>query len=230
MRLHYLQHVNFETPANIITWAKKKNISISKTLFFEKSYFPDLNEFDFLVIMGGPMNIYEEGKYHFLKEEKKFIEKSISNNKKVFGICLGAQLIADVLGSKVYKNKFKEIGWFPVNMTGEGKKNHFFEGTPEIFNAFHWHGDTFDIPSEASLIFSSEACQNQGFVYGKNTLGLQFHLESDNKSVDNLLKHCSDELIESSFTQNSNDIKIGKHNIFKMKFILENILNKFIYQ
>ncbi|WP_211325058.1 type 1 glutamine amidotransferase [Hydrogenothermus marinus] len=127
MRIHYFQHVPFETPANIENWAKEKGHLFKGTYLYKNQPFPDFSSFDMLVIMGGPMSVSDENKYPFLKREKIFIENAIKLNKKVVGICLGAQLIAEVLGSKVYKNKEKEIGWYPVYLTDEGKKSNIFK-------------------------------------------------------------------------------------------------------
>lgn len=124
MRIHYIQHVHFETPANIYRWADYKSTRWGTKLFLNDP-FPDIGSFDLLVILGGPMGVYDEDEYPWLKDEKKFIERSIKSGKKILGICLGAQLIADVLGGKVYKNRYKEIGWFDVQLTSEGKNQNF---------------------------------------------------------------------------------------------------------
>jgi len=126
VKLHYLQHVPFENLANIEVWAKEKGHSISKTQLFNGESFPQMNDFDWLVIMGGPMNIYQEKEYPWLAKEKRFIAEAIDNNKIVLGICLGAQLIADVLGGIIYKSKHQEIGWFPVSLTTGAKKSIIF--------------------------------------------------------------------------------------------------------
>ena len=126
MRIHSLEHEPFEGLANIEVWAKKKGHSITRTLLFNNEELPDISDFDWLFIMGGSMNIYEEEKYPWLKREKNFIAEAISSKKIVLGVCLGSQLIADILGSKVTKNKYKEIGWFPISLTGEAKNSSIF--------------------------------------------------------------------------------------------------------
>lgn len=140
MKIHYLQHVPFENLANIELWARSKNYTISKTLLFNNDALPKTSDFDWLIIMGGPMNIYEDKKYPWLLKEKKFIEKAIADKKIVLGICLGAQLIVDVLGGAVYKNNYKEIGWHPVSLTKGTKNSSVFGKLPDKFIAFHWHG------------------------------------------------------------------------------------------
>ena len=103
MRLHYLQHVPFEGLGNIETWAKNKGFHITRTRFFDNEPLPSTDDFEWLVVMGGPMNIYEETGYPWLVKEKKFIEECLKRDKFVLGICLGGQLIADVLGGRVVK-------------------------------------------------------------------------------------------------------------------------------
>jgi GMP synthase-like glutamine amidotransferase len=167
MRLHSLEHEPFEGLANIEVWAKNRGHSISRTLLFNNEELPDIDDFDWLVIMGGSMNIYEEEKYPWLREEKNFIAEAIAGKKIVLGICLGSQLIADVLGGNVSKNKYKEIGWFPVSLTADAKNSPVFSTLPRKFAAFHWHGDTFKIPPGAVRIAESEGCANQAFEYGR---------------------------------------------------------------
>jgi GMP synthase-like glutamine amidotransferase len=200
MRLHYLQHVPFEDLAGIEDWAKGRGYEIYRTLLFDGQELPGMNEFDWLVIMGGPMNIYEEDKYPWLAREKGFIREAIAANKIVLGICLGAKLIAGVLGGKVRRNPHKEIGWHPVKLTPEGQNSRIFSVLPNSFIAFHWHGDTFEIPPHAHRAAESEGCTNQAFALGK-AIGLQFHLESSMDSIDHLIKNCGDELVDGQYIQ-----------------------------
>lgn len=205
MRLHYLQHVPFEDLARIENWAEDRGHEISRTLLFDGQELPGIDEFDWLVIMGGPMNIYEEDKYPWLAGEKKFIREAISSNKIVLGICLGAQLMADILGGRVRKNPYREIGWHPVKLTPEGQRSRVLGILPKSFVAFHWHGDTFDIPPKAIRAAESKGCANQAFALGK-AIGLQFHLESSMDSIDHLIKNCSDELVEGKYIQSPEEI------------------------
>lgn len=177
MIINYLQHVSFEGLGNIADWARENAHETRAIRLFAGDPLPDANEADALVILGGPMNVDEEAEFSFLREEKRFIERIIEQKKPVLGICLGAQLIAQVLGAKVYKGEQKEIGWFPVERSSQSESK-FAEILPASFNAFHWHGDTFDLPAGAAHLASSAACLNQAFAFGDKVLGLQFHLEA----------------------------------------------------
>ena len=201
MKIHYFQHVPFEDPVFILEWARYKGFRISSTQFYQGESLPDFNQVDLVLIMGGTMSIHDEKAYPWLKEEKEFIKQAIEKDKPILGICLGAQLLADVLGAKVFKNKYKEIGWFPVKRARLNQNSPIEKIFPEEFMAFHWHGETFDIPEHAYNIGSSAACSNQGFIYKDNVIGLQFHLESTEKSIKNLINNCGNELVEDTFIQ-----------------------------
>lgn len=226
MRIHYLQHVSFEDLANIKSWAKEKGHSISVTRLFLNEALPALEQFDWLIIMGGPMNIYEEAEYPWLITEKKFIRESIDAGKIILGICLGAQLIAEVLGGKVISNNYKEIGWFPVSKTVEAKDSVFFKSLPDEFIAFHWHGDTFEVPPGALRLAESSACKNQAFEYEGRVLGLQFHLESSKESIQRLIENCRDEIVDGNYIQNESKILEQKINLQNLEGYMNTLLDK----
>ncbi len=150
MRIHSFEHVPFEDLAQIGVWAENQGYKLSRTRFYANEQLPALSELDWLVVMGGPMNIYEEDRYPWLAQEKAFIGEAISQGKLVLGICLGAQLIADVLGGPVSRNQYKEIGWLPVSLRAAASSSPLFHNFPSEFIAFHWHGDTFAAPSRGS--------------------------------------------------------------------------------
>ncbi len=201
MRLHWLQHVPFEGLGIIEKWAIKKKTDISLTRLYDGEPLPGQEQFDWLVVMGGPMGVGDEKQFPWLTREKKFIENAIKEGKTVIGICLGAQIIADVLGAKIYKNKEKEIGWLPVDFTPEGIGTLPFSKFPSRFTVFHWHGDTFDIPEGAVHAAKSEACENQAFVYDSRVLGLQFHMETTMESAKLLIENCASDITEGPFIQ-----------------------------
>ena len=196
MIIYYLQHVAFEGLGSIEKWARNHRRGISAIRLYEKGVLPEPEELDALVVLGGPMNINEEKKYPWLVEEKRFIEKVIKLEVPVLGICLGAQLLANVLGAKVYPNSEKEIGWFPVTRTVPPNTHKLASLLPGEMEVFHWHGDTFDIPDGAVQLYRSDVCENQAFIYKNHVVGLQFHLETTPASLDSLINNCSSELGE----------------------------------
>lgn len=207
MHVHFLQHVPFETPGQLIPMLKEKKAPLSFTRFFEDQTLPNVDDFELLIVMGGPMSVHDQHKYPWLSKEKKLIEQAIAKGKKVLGICLGAQLMAHVLGAAVYKNKHREIGWFPITATPEMAQTPFGSFWPEKTMAFHWHGEMFDIPDGALRLAFSEACPNQGFVFENRVLGLQFHLEVTPTLIEGLLQNCADELDGSTFVQSASEIR-----------------------
>jgi GMP synthase-like glutamine amidotransferase len=206
MRLHYLQHVPFEDAAGIAVWAEARGHQVTRTRLYAGDALPRPGAFDRLVIMGGPMNIYEYDAYPWLLSEKQFINEIVHRGTPVLGVCLGAQLISDVLGGHVTRNPHKEIGWFPVTLTPEAAYSEFFHDFPREFLAFHWHGDTFSIPPNAMRIGKSEACANQGFVYGKGVVALQFHLDYSQDSIRTMIEHCGEDLTPGPFIQSPQEL------------------------
>jgi GMP synthase (glutamine-hydrolysing) len=146
---------------------------------------PQLASCELLVVLGGPIGVYEEEKYPFIKDEITVIEKRLNFGRPAIGICLGAQLFARALGSRVYAGPGKEIGWAAIALTSAGKHSplRFLEGVPVL----HWHGDTFDLPEGAELLASTSLCPNQAFRCGKSVLAFQFHPEASTKNFERWL-------------------------------------------
>lgn len=203
MRIHCLQHVSFEGPAAIADWAVSRGHQLALTRLYAEEKPPETEEFDWLLIMGGPMNIYQEQQYPWLKEEKACIDQALAAGKTLLGICLGAQLLADRLGSKVYNGPEKEIGWWPLQLTGDGRNSSLFGHLPNRLQAFHWHGDTFDLPSGAVCLASTEGCAQQAFLYDERVLGLQFHFEVTASSIGALVENCGDEIVAGRYVQSA---------------------------
>ena len=204
MRAHYLQHVPFEGLGSIEPWLISAGYEITNTRFFETAELPGINEIDLLIVMGGPMSVNDENDLPWLVQEKRFIRDTIDNGKPVLGICLGAQLIASATGAKIFPNAFKEIGWFPIQ--GISSINNSFFSFPPSVEVFHWHGETFDLPSGATLLARSKGCENQAIQLGKSVIGLQFHLETTPESAMELVSNCRDELVGGEYIQTEKDI------------------------
>lgn len=226
MRLHSLQHVPFEDTANIKLWAKERGHGLTTTHLYENEHLPDMRDFDWLVVMGGPMNIHEQDEYPWLAREKRFIRRAIDNDKIVLGICLGAQLIADVMGGSVFQGPNREIGWHQVNLTEEGTKSKLFKVLPESFTAFQWHGDTFNIPKDAICTAKSEAYQNQAFEIGR-AIALQFHLESSIHSIEHLIDNCRNELdSDSPYVQSADTILDHTAQLVELRKLMNRFMDR----
>jgi GMP synthase-like glutamine amidotransferase len=223
LRIHYLQHVLFEGPANIAAWARMRGHPLGSTALFKGESLPSSDLFDALVVMGGPMSVHDEAQYPWLAAEKKLIEQSIKSAKLVLGVCLGAQLLADVLGAKVYRNKHKEIGWFPVRHVQEGSAAG---GIPRTFTAFHWHGETFDLPAGAVHLAESDGCVNQAFEFGGRALALQFHLEVTRESVESLVKNCAIDITPGPYVQSAEQMLAAADAFAAIQPLLYQVLDR----
>lgn len=204
MRAHWLQHVAFEGLGSIEPWLHANDYSITCTRLYLQEALPAVDDIDLLVIMGGPMSVNDEHHYPWLVAEKQFVRAAIKQGVAVLGICLGAQLIASAMGARVYANRHKEIGWLPIYAVPHGHPGAFC--FPETAWAFHWHGETFDLPSDAVHLAKTAACAHQAFQLGRRVIGLQFHLEATLETTLAMVSHCSEELVPAEFVQTRSTI------------------------
>lgn len=160
---------------------------------------------DWLLVMGGAMACYEEDIFPFLAEEKEFIRKCIQAGKTVIGICLGAQLLAECLGAKVYPNPYKEIGFMPVIFSPATPMHPLLQNLTPVMDLFQWHGDTFDLPEGATLLATSEACKNQAYIKGR-CLGMQFHWEADENIIRSMLEADRHEMVLAPYIHSEEKI------------------------
>lgn len=223
LTLRIIQHVPFEGPANIAIWAEENNHTVQYTKMYDGDDFPEINNYDILVVMGGPMGVSSTVEYPWVEDELLYIKKVINADKPVIGICLGAQFIAKALGANVYKGPQKEIGWFPLIFESSLPKNiqHLF---PKTLNTFHWHGDTFDIPEGANKLAHTIAVPNQGFIYNNKVIALQFHVEMNESSIAGMIKECADDITDGDYIQSPTLIESGLIHQAENYFVLANIL------
>ncbi|PSL46850.1 GMP synthase-like glutamine amidotransferase [Chitinophaga niastensis] len=177
MHIHYFQHVPFEGLGCIADWITKENHQLSHTRWYETTDTSQLANADWLIVMGGPMGVYEQDQHPWIQTEIALIREAIQQNKKVLGICLGSQLVAAALGANVYPHTQIELGWFPLDVTFQDRAATLEHILPQHFSTFHFHGDTFDVPAGATRFAASAACSNQAYIYGDRVIGLQFHME-----------------------------------------------------
>jgi GMP synthase-like glutamine amidotransferase len=206
MKIHAVIHGPSEGLGSIAVWAKGRGHEVTETHLYRGDVLPPLEECDFAIVMGGAMNIYQHRDFPWLVAEKRWLAEAIARGMRVLGVCLGAQLIADVLGAKVWQNPHKEIGWFPVRLVARPGP---LAVLPERLTVFHWHGDTFQIPEGAVRIAESDGCANQGFLFGERVLALQFHLEVTPDTVADFIAGGDSELVAARFVQTPDAIRTG---------------------
>lgn len=190
----------------ILDWASDRGWTSSGSKLFAGEGLPDPGDIDWLVVMGGPMNVYEDEVHPWLPAEKRFIDRTLGDGAVVLGVCLGAQLLADVLGARVTRNEVPEIGWYPVTLTAEGQASPAFGRLPAEFTALHWHGDTFALPDGAVHLAESAACEGQAFAWGERVFGVQFHLECTPTGLADLVAEAGDELVPGPWIQTADEI------------------------
>jgi GMP synthase-like glutamine amidotransferase len=194
MSVLIIKHIEIEGPGLIESCLSQGKIPYKILNLKPGAHLPNLHDFTYIVLLGGPMNVYEEDRYPFLREEDLFIKEAIQRGKTILGICLGSQLIAKALGAKVSKAPLKEIGWYEVSLTEVGTEDPLFSKFPSIFPVFQWHEDTFEIPKAGKLIATASSIPHQAFRYGEKVYGLQFHLEVTVEMIKEWLKTYEEEL------------------------------------
>ncbi len=225
-RIHCFQHVPFETPARIAGWAGEHHYPLTTTHFYDNEIPPATDDYDMLVVMGGPMGIADTDRHPWLTAEMGALEAAFGAGKTVVGICLGAQMIAHVLGARVYKHDVREIGWFPVTLTEAAGRHPLMEDAPESFTAFHWHGETFDLPAGSVHLARSEATPHQMFAHGPSIVGIQFHLEMTPGVITALAEHNADQLVDAPYVQSRDDVLAENTHLQAGHDILDSILSR----
>jgi GMP synthase-like glutamine amidotransferase len=224
MRMAVLQHVEFEGPAAVADWASERGLPLRLFHLYRDPALPSVADFDMLTVMGGPMSANDEARLSWLGPEIALVREAIAADKTVLGICLGAQIIAKALGARVYPGSAKEIGWFPVQRTAG--VHPFFDGLPDSFTPFHWHGETFDLPHEATLLAKSKITQTQAFAVGQRVLGVQFHMEATEESVGALLKGAAHEIGHGTFEQQPGTILANLNQCASVRPLLNTVLSR----
>ena len=195
MKVYVLQHIHCETLGTIADALNSRGITAHYLRSFAGEAVPrDMADAAGLIIMGGPMGVYEQDLYPYLRDELRLIEIALRQDKPVLGVCLGSQLLATALGAKVKKNTAKEIGWFPISLTDRARQDRLWKEIEPSFAAFHWHGDIFDLPRGAASLASSALTPCQSYRYGTNAYGLLFHMEVTREQIALMVDTFQDEL------------------------------------
>ena len=181
MKFLILQHINIEHPGIFLKFMKEDNIKIDTVELDENEEIPNLGPYDAMIVMGGPMDTWQEETYPWLKSEKEAIHKFTCVNKKPFlGLCLGAQLLSEAVGGKVRKMKMPEIGVLEASVTND---KSLFKGLKKNLKVLQWHSyEVHDLPTSTNLLASSPNCKVQAFSFDR-AFGLQFHVEQTIKTV-----------------------------------------------
>lgn len=228
IRILCLQHVLHEKPGLIASWAEKMGYPLRVINAFEGNAYPGIDSFDLLVILGGSMSVHDDLRFPWLKKEKQFIREAVNKSKKILGICLGAQLLAEALGGSVRKNPVTEIGFFAIRMNSD-RQNMLNSSYPNKNPVvFHWHGETFDLPPGGLNLAESDACINQAFLVGPNYLGLQFHPEITEEILTDMISEDGHELIREKYIQDARMIMSMWDKNGENREAIFQLLNKFI--
>ena len=174
-----LQHVAWEGPGLIASEARARGLHIDLRRLDLGAALPHPDAVEILVVMGGPMGVYESDRHPFLEAERRLMTELVRRDLPVLGICLGAQVLAWALGARVYPGHVSEIGFGSVELTTEGARDPVLGPAGPLVPVFHWHGDTFDLPAGTSLLASTTEYPHQAFRLGSRIYGLQFHVEPD---------------------------------------------------
>ena len=225
MRIACLEHVPFEGPGAIAEWAVQRGHALSEVAVFREAL-PAVGSFDMLVVMGGPMGAADDEQHPWLPAERAFIREAADAGRPVIGVCLGAQLLAVALGGSITRNETPEIGWFPLEVTGD-RADTVFADWPDSLMAGHWHGDTFELPSDVAVMASSAACARQAYVArGGRAVGLQCHVEWTEAGLSALIEACGDELVPGPFVQSANELLGGVRHLATARRALFGLLDR----
>lgn len=207
-----LQHVACETLGIIADVLAERRVEARYVRSFAgDSVPPTMDGATGLVVMGGPMGVYDTEQCPFLTEEISLIRRAVDAGKPVLGVCLGSQLIAAALGASVYPGPRKEIGWYEVTLSDAGATDPLFVGVPRNFTGFVWHGDVFDVPHGATALASTALTPCQAFRYRANVYGILFHMEVTPTVIDGMLSTFTDELRQASIDAGPIRHDVAKH-------------------
>lgn len=225
MRVHVLEHMDWGGLGVIGEWMQERGHTWTVTRVHAGEPFPGIDDFDLLVILGGVMGVYEEEEHPWLISEKHWIRNVIESDKRILGICLGAQLIASSMGATVKKHEHSEIGWWPVTFTKTAQNHPFLQGINEIYTLFEFHYDTFDVPTNGVLLGGSQACKNQAFAIGDRVVGLQFHPEFNAQIVHFIESKFGAKIQDGPFVKPVSDMMASPERFTASKTFLYTLLN-----
>lgn len=228
MRIHLLKHLPGERKGNVELWAEKKGHTHNSTTLFKGEELPAIKDFDCLIILGGFQAVWEIEKNPWLIEEKEFIKTALSQNKPCFGICFGAQLLAESLGGRVYPKEQKERGWHEITLNEKGIKSYLFKDIPHKFLSFHWHGDHFDLPPGCIGLARSEVSPFQAYISKTAPFaGVQFHPEMTLEMADRAASRFGEEWPSGPFVQTGEEVRDLNLKMKETFWLMERLFDNF---
>lgn len=211
-----LQHADAETPGTIAEVLADRDVKIRTVRSFAGEPVPaEHGDAAGLIVMGGPMSVYEQDRYPFLRDELRLIQRTQREGKPMLGVCLGSQLLAAAFGAQVIRAEQKEIGWYPVQLSEKAEADLVWKGIVPSFTAFHWHGDVFELANGAESLASSELTPLQAFRYGSNVYGVLFHLEVTESLIKAMISAFPEELQAAGLSGKEivRDAELHVHNL-----------------
>ena len=219
MRIHLFQHVGYRDRAFLPEWAEAAGHQLTRVLVPETERLPKPEEIDALIVIGGPMSIWDDQNHPWLAPEKQLVAELLQQDKPVLGICLGAQMIAEYLGARVKTGDDLEIGWFDLETTPESRTTWLADTLPDRFETFFWHGDVFELPAGAVRIGGTPANPNQGFIHGRS-IALQFHLEVTPQWAHHLAARDGDQLTPAPYVQDAATLLSRPNELYRENNVL----------
>jgi len=227
MRIQLIEHDPEDfSRTNISFWAAKKGHQVNQIYICNNEELPPVDSFDWLMVMGGSQNGWDEQAYSWLGQEKAFIAEAVARDKLYLGICFGAQLLAEALGGKIFPNEHKEIGWHEVSLNRDGRESILFRNVPPSFVSFHWHSDHFSLPDNCTRLAFSPPTENQAFVCNQRpAVGLQFHPEYTREMVKYYAAKHSQDWVPDKYVGSGNEVFARTEEISDTYWLMEALLD-----
>ena len=223
-----LQHLATEGLGILEPILNAAGISIHTIHIFAGEKVPaELGTDDGLIVLGGPVSVYESEKYPYLINEIRLIETVLQENKPILGICLGSQLLASALGANIIKSGQQEIGWFPVTLSEAAQTDVLWNGVENEFMAYHWHGDVFNLPEDAVSLASSMLTEHQAFTHKERAYGILFHPEATKEIIWGMTQNFAEEAEGAGVTQKE-ILEDSEKYLLAFQAIADKIFNRWV--
>lgn len=227
MNILFIIHADFEMPGIIESWAKENRFTYRICRPFAGETLPTVADFDWLIVMGGPQSPRDAKTARYLQDEIDLITRALIADKTILGFCLGAQLIGEALGAKTEKSPYKEVGFFPITLTQEGKSDPLLKHLPPEFPVMHWHNDMPGLTPHSKVLAASLGCPRQIVRYSPRVYGFQCHLEPTLHNIKEMIAHCKTDLEPGRFVQSEAELLQG--DFFTLNSRMVSILNCLLF-